>query len=107
MRSGGGVTLRPSYRRLTVEREVHPPGTEAMQGKIAVEEHFAIDETTGNSVRYPGAYWAGLQGKLLDIHGARLAEMDQAGIETAVLSLNYNAIQGIPDVAEAVATARK
>jgi gamma-resorcylate decarboxylase len=78
-----------------------------MQGKIAVEEHFAIDETTGNSVRYPGPYWSGLQGKLLDIHGARLAEMDSTGIEIAVLSLNSNAIQGIPDVAKAVEVARR
>ena len=31
-----------------------------MQGKIAVEEHFRIAETTGSEGRYPGPYWAGL-----------------------------------------------
>jgi 2,3-dihydroxybenzoate decarboxylase len=78
-----------------------------MRGKIAVEEHFAIPDTTGNSLRYAGSYWSGLQGKLLDLHGVRLAEMDEAGIEIAVLSLNSNAIQGIPEPAKAVEIARK
>jgi len=78
-----------------------------MQGKIAVEEHFRIEETKGSEARYPGSYWSGLAGKLLDVHGARLAEMDQTGIEFAVLSLNSNAIQGIFDVAKAIETARK
>ena len=78
-----------------------------MQGKIAVEEHFAIADTTGGSLRYPGSYWSGLQGKLLDFFGQRLAEMDRCGIEIAVLSLNSNAVQGIPDAAKAVEIARK
>jgi len=78
-----------------------------MQGKIAVEEHFRIEETKGSEARYPGSYWSGLAGKLLDVHGARLAEMDQTGIEFAVLSLNSNAIQGIFDVAKAIEMARK
>src|ERR1700686_1487022 len=78
-----------------------------MQGKIAVEEHFRIAETTGSEGRYPGPYWAGLSAKLLDIHDARLAEMDETGIEIEVISLNSNAVQGIPDLAKAVEVARK
>ncbi len=78
-----------------------------MQGKIAVEEHFRIEETKGSEARYPGSYWAGLSSKLLDVHGARLAEMDRAGIEIAVLSLNSNAVQGIYEVGKAIAVARK
>jgi predicted TIM-barrel fold metal-dependent hydrolase len=78
-----------------------------MQGKIAVEEHFRIEETTGSESRYPGSYWSGLSGKLLDVHDARLAEMDKTGIEIAVLSLNSNAIQGMFDTAKAVAVARR
>jgi 2,3-dihydroxybenzoate decarboxylase len=79
-----------------------------MQGKVAVEEHFTIDETIGSSSRYPGPYWSGLRGKLLDVvDGPRLVEMDAAGIEIAVLSLNSNAVQGIPDAAKAIAVARK
>jgi gamma-resorcylate decarboxylase len=79
-----------------------------MHNKIAVEEHFAISETTGTAARYAGpGYWADLQGKLLDIHDVRLREMDQNGIEKAVLSLNSNAVQGIADVARAIAVARR
>ena len=78
-----------------------------MQGKIAVEEHFRIAETTGSEGRYPGPYWAGLSAKLLDLHDVRLAEMDKTGIEIEVISLNSNAIQGIPDPAKAVEMARK
>ena len=78
-----------------------------MQGKVAVEEHFRIEETKGSEARYPGPYWSALSGKLLDVFGARLTEMDANGIEIAVLSLNSNAIQGIFDVAKAVEIARK
>jgi 2,3-dihydroxybenzoate decarboxylase len=78
-----------------------------VQGKIAVEEHFRIEETKGSEGRYRGPYWSGLSGKLLDVHGTRLAEMDQNGIEFAVLSLNSNAVQGIFEVAKAVEIARK
>jgi 2,3-dihydroxybenzoate decarboxylase len=78
-----------------------------MQGKIAVEEHFAIAETTGNSARYTSAYWTELPKKLLDIHDRRLKEMDATGIEIAILSLNSNAVQGIPDVTRAIEVARK
>jgi gamma-resorcylate decarboxylase len=77
-----------------------------MQGKIAVEEHFAIPETTGRSLRYQSPYWSGLQAKLLDLHDQRLAEMDRNGIETEIISLNSNGIQGIPDAKSAVETAR-
>jgi len=48
-----------------------------------------------------------LSGKLLDVFGARLTEMDANGIEMAVLSLNSNAVQGIFDVAKAAEIARK
>jgi 2,3-dihydroxybenzoate decarboxylase len=78
-----------------------------MQGKIAVEEHFAIAETTDSAVRWPTSYWAGLNGKLFDLFDRRLAEMDAAGIELAVLSLNADGIQAIPDGAKAVEIARR
>src|SRR3984885_13202738 len=79
----------------------------SMQGKIAVEEHFRIAETTGSESRYPGPYWSGLSAKLLDIHDARLAEMDKTGIEIEVISLNSNAVQGIPDTVKAIEIARR
>lgn len=78
-----------------------------MQGKIAVEEHFKIEETSGSENRYPGSYWASIPGKLLDFHGARLAEMDKTGIAIEVISLNSNAVQGIFDTKKAIDVARR
>ena len=78
-----------------------------MQGKIAIEEHFAIPDTLGRSMRYQTAYWSGLQGKLLDLHDQRLAEMDRTGIEIEIISLNSNGIQSITDAAAAATLARK
>ena len=39
-----------------------------MQGKVALEEHFAIPETLQDSAGFvPGDYWKELQHRLLDI----------------------------------------
>ncbi len=79
-----------------------------MQGKIAVEEHYAIGATASKSVRFPQhPYWAGIEGKLIDLFDRRLAEMDASGIGCAVLSLNANGIQEIPEAAKAVELARE
>jgi len=78
-----------------------------MQDKIAVEEHFAIPETTGHSARYAGPYWSELGARLVEFGGERLARMDRAGIARAVLSLNSSAIQAIPDPARAIAVAQR
>jgi gamma-resorcylate decarboxylase len=78
-----------------------------MQGKIAVEEHFAIPDTTDRSLRYHTEYWNGLQPRLLDLHDQRLAEMDRVGIEIEIVSLNSNGVQGILDARKAAELARK
>ena len=79
-----------------------------MQGKIAVEEHYAIGATASKSVRFPEhPYWAGIEGKLIDLFDRRLAEMDASGIGCAVLSLNANGIQEVPEAAKAIALARE
>ena len=78
-----------------------------MQGKIAIEEHFAIPDTTDRSLRYQTEYWTSLPGKLLDVHDRRLAEMDQAGIEIEILSLNSNGVQSVLDPGKATELARK
>jgi gamma-resorcylate decarboxylase len=79
-----------------------------MQGKIAVEEHFAIGATASKSVRFPQhPYWSAIEGKLIDLFDRRLAEMDSSGIGCAVLSLNANGIQEIPEAAKAVQLARE
>jgi predicted TIM-barrel fold metal-dependent hydrolase len=79
-----------------------------MQGKIALEEHFAIPETAKDSMGYfPEPIREEVRIRNEDIHGRRLALMDQYGIEMMLLSLNAPAVQGIPDPVQATAVARK
>jgi gamma-resorcylate decarboxylase len=79
-----------------------------MQGKIALEEHFAIPETSDDSRGYfPDRVWQEVRSRNLDIHNRRLREMDEHGIETMVLSLNAPAVQAIPDPVRARDIARK
>jgi predicted TIM-barrel fold metal-dependent hydrolase len=73
-----------------------------MQGKIGLEEHFAIAETLQDSAGFvPGDYWKELSARLLDIHERRIREMDDNGVEMMILSLNAPAVQAIPDVKKA------
>ena len=78
-----------------------------MQGKIALEEHFAIEKTLGDSQVFGSHVWPELRHRLLDIQGALLADMDKHDIELMILSLNAPAVQAIPDVKEAIAVARE
>ncbi|WP_080842491.1 gamma-resorcylate decarboxylase, partial [Agrobacterium tomkonis] len=79
-----------------------------MQGKVALEEHFAIPETLQDSAGFvPGDYWKELQHRLLDIQDTRLKLMDAHGIETMILSLNAPAVQAIPDKKKAIEIARR
>ena len=79
-----------------------------MQGKIALEEHFAIEETVDDSAGFvPGEYWTELRSRLLDIHDKRLRLMDAHGLEMMLLSLNAPAVQAIPDVKKADEVARR
>ena len=79
-----------------------------MQGKIALEEHFAIPETLEDSHGYfPDRVWQEVKSRVLDIQDRRLREMDANGIELMLLSLNAPAVQAIPDKARAAEVARK
>jgi gamma-resorcylate decarboxylase len=79
-----------------------------MQGKIALEEHFAIAETLSDSRGYfPDRVWEEVKSRVLDIQDRRLREMDQQGIEMTLLSLNAPAVQAISDKARAAEIARK
>ncbi|MBX9738471.1 MAG: amidohydrolase family protein [Beijerinckiaceae bacterium] len=79
-----------------------------MQGKIALEEHFAIKETLQDSAGFvPESYWPELSHRLLDIHETRLRLMDQHGLEMMLLSLNAPAVQAIPDIAAANEIAKR
>jgi 2,3-dihydroxybenzoate decarboxylase len=79
-----------------------------MDGKIALEEHFATDDTLMDSAGYLGDdVWTELEGRLLDIHGRRIELMDRHGIETMILSLNAPAVQAVPDPGRAAEVARR
>src|SRR5580698_1207152 len=80
----------------------------AMQGKVALEEHFAIAETLQDSAGFaPEADWPELKGRLLDIQDRRLREMDANGIEMMLLSLNAPAVQAIANLEKANEIARR
>jgi gamma-resorcylate decarboxylase len=75
---------------------------------IALEEHFALADTLGDSEQYAVAgSWGDLQHKLLDLGDRRLSEMDRHGVALAILSLNSPAIQAIPDTRLAIDAARR
>jgi 2,3-dihydroxybenzoate decarboxylase len=80
-----------------------------VQGKIALEEHFAIPETLGSVKGIIGqTEWAAeVRRRLVDTEDLRLATMDRHGIERSILGLNSPAIQGILDTRQAVETARR
>ena len=79
-----------------------------MQGKIGLEEHFAIEETVNDSRGFfPDRVWQEVRERVLDLHGRRLRLMDQHGIEMMLLSLNAPAVQAIPDPAQANELARR
>ena len=79
-----------------------------MQGKIALEEHFAIADTLMDSRGYfPDRVWEEVKSRVLDLHERRIALMDEYGIAMMLLSLNAPAVQAIPDPAQAYDIARK
>src|SRR5450759_3335532 len=70
-----------------------------MKGKIAIEEHFAMEETLSYSQGPHGesAAWNELRRNLLDMQESRLAKMDALGIEVSIISLNAPVLQAMPD----------
>lgn len=80
-----------------------------MKGKIAFEEHMAIEETLAETKDFAGdsGRFDEFGAEILDLDEIRLAMMDRTGIELALLSLNAPAVQAILDRDEAVAVATK
>jgi predicted TIM-barrel fold metal-dependent hydrolase len=79
-----------------------------MLGKIALEEHFAIQDTLMDSAGFvPDHYWIELSARLLDIQDTRLKLMDKHGIQTMILSLNAPAVQAIGDIPRAIEIAKR
>ncbi|TPG45758.1 amidohydrolase [Roseomonas nepalensis] len=79
-----------------------------MQGKIALEEHFATPETVMDSHGFlDETIWSELRARLLDMQDRRLREMDANGIGMMLPSLNAPAVQAVPDPAKALELARR
>src|SRR5258708_8167339 len=78
-----------------------------MQGKIALEELFAIEPTLSDSQVFGAHVWKDLGHRLIDVQDTRLREMDQHGIEMMILSLNAPAVQAIHDIKTAIAVAKQ
>jgi len=79
-----------------------------VKGKIALEEHFAVQDTLSDSLPFvPPDYQPELRHRLFDFYDKRLGLMDKHGIETMILSLNAPAIQAIPDPKKATELARR
>ena len=80
-----------------------------MKNKIAFEEHMGIPETVEATRAFAGdsGRFDDFSIEILDLDETRLAFMDKAGIELAILSLNAPSIQAMLDTEEAIAVARK
>ena len=79
-----------------------------MDGKIGLEEHFALEDTLGDSEKFIGAdRWPDLRRRLLDLQQLRLREMDEHGVETMILSLNSPAVQAVLDAPAAIELAKR
>lgn len=80
-----------------------------MKGKIAFEEHMAIEESLQSAKAFAGesGRWDEFSEEILDLDEQRLATMDRAGIQLAILSLNAPAVQAILDRDEAIEVSRK
>ena len=75
--------------------------------KITLEEHFSVPEMSYRLQRkFASDYTKELDARLLDFEQWRLPEMDQYGIAVQVLSFTCPGIQGIPDAATAIKTAK-
>ena len=79
-----------------------------MDGKIGLEEHFALEETLADSkAQLPAAIWPELRDRLIDIQEKRLRLMDAHGMELMLLSLNAPAVQAVAEPQRAIELAQR
>lgn len=82
------------------------PGSEPAAGKIALEEHFVLAENVETSYAardiHPEA-----RKQIVGLGSGRIADMDRGGLDICILSLTAPGVQGIPQVKEAIAQARR
>jgi len=103
-----------------VGRPTNPPDPPR---KIAIEEHFIdpalvhpnygdsfsgeFDQEGSSYGGFNPEFGAVVSARLNDLRDGRIEEMDAAGIDIAVLSHTIGGVEGIPDPAVAVSTARR
>ena len=80
-----------------------------MRGKIAFEEHFAVEETMEQTRVFAGdsSRLSEFNRQVVEIGDLRLAIMDKTGIEFAILSLNAPGIQSVLQTREAIELAKR
>jgi len=79
-----------------------------MKNKVALEEHFATEETLSDSEIYFGKdIWPAKRKDLLDVADSRLRRMDECGIEVAIISLNAPTVQARYNTDEAIGMAKR
>src|SRR5689334_4214387 len=85
-----------------------PSQETTMQGKIGLEEHFAIPDTLSDSKGFlADSTWPELESRLMDRQERRLREMDAHGMQMMILSLNAPAVQAIWEPKKATDVARR
>jgi len=95
-----------SEAKETLDTRVDVPRTTAsLTGKIALEEHFALPDAA--DAAYNDQPTPDFRLQMLDIGDRRIAEMDRGGVEVCILSHTAPGVQGIPNVSEAIAAARR
>lgn len=82
------------------------PSAESLAGKIALEEHFVLAETIDTSYAVKDLA-PETRYKILDVGSGRIAEMDRGGLDICILSLTAPGVQSVPDIAQAIAQARR
>ena len=99
--------VSPANAAPNAQKELDPakPDSTRMTRKIALEEHFAIPETIDASSA--ATYAPEFRRQILDMGSGRIAEMDRGGVELCILSLVNPGIQAIPNISQAIATARR
>jgi len=80
--------------------------SEPVGGKIALEEHFVLAENIDTSYAVRDLPLA-TRNRILDLGSGRIADMDRGGLDICILSLTAPGVQGIPQVKEAIAQARR
>ncbi len=83
-----------------------PPWETIVNGKIALEEHFAIERYNRRPQFLAADAWRDVERRLADFTELRLERMDATGVELAIISLTSPGVQGERDAREAVEGAR-